>query len=257
MPTKRKSKRAKEVGAPVIELHAALMPMPPRRLNGCSNWHELKTAPISVANRARWVNAGHGLTIHNVEPGGKILAIHELNIGHSLMAQAPFLGLPEAIRQMKDVMFRARALPSEPYRVEREGRLKTNKINRKGESMIYGIGTDIVDVKRIEKLYKKYGRYPERILSPLEMHDWQGIGRPVKVLAKRFAAKEAFAQAVGGHRHTRTGHFSRQSASATTNRANPNFICSPRVCRNGSIKKASGMCIDDLTIEYGGGFCGG
>ena len=64
--------------------------------------------------------------------------------------------------------------------------------------MIYGIGTDIVDVKRIEKLYKKYGQtFAERILSPLEMHDWPGIGRPVKVLAKRFAAKEAFSKALG------------------------------------------------------------
>ena len=64
--------------------------------------------------------------------------------------------------------------------------------------MIYGIGTDIVDVKRIEKLYKKYGQtFAERILSPLEMHDWPGIGRPVKVLAKRFAAKEAFGKALG------------------------------------------------------------
>ncbi|WP_373762260.1 pyridoxine 5'-phosphate synthase, partial [Neisseria dentiae] len=57
------------------------------------------------------VNAGHGLTIHNVTPIAKILAIHELNIGHSLIAQAVFLGLPEAIRQMKEVMFRARSLP--------------------------------------------------------------------------------------------------------------------------------------------------
>ena len=57
------------------------------------------------------VNAGHGLTIHNVSPIAQILAIRELNIGHSLMAQAIFLGLPEAIRQMKEVMFRARAVP--------------------------------------------------------------------------------------------------------------------------------------------------
>ncbi|KLT73740.1 4'-phosphopantetheinyl transferase [Neisseria arctica] len=64
--------------------------------------------------------------------------------------------------------------------------------------MIYGIGTDIVDVKRIEKLYKKYGQtFAERILSQVEMHDWPGVAEPVKLLAKRFAAKEAFAKAVG------------------------------------------------------------
>ncbi|MCI4000781.1 pyridoxine 5'-phosphate synthase, partial [Klebsiella pneumoniae] len=57
------------------------------------------------------VNAGHGLTIHNVTPIAQILAIRELNIGHSLISQALFLGLPEAVRQMKEAMFRARLLP--------------------------------------------------------------------------------------------------------------------------------------------------
>ena len=57
------------------------------------------------------VNAGHGLTIHNVIPIAQILAIKELNIGHSLISQALFLGLPGAIRQMKEVMYRARSLP--------------------------------------------------------------------------------------------------------------------------------------------------
>ncbi|MBT8014505.1 pyridoxine 5'-phosphate synthase, partial [Neisseria gonorrhoeae] len=44
-------------------------------------------------------------------PVAQILAIRELNIGHSLIAQALFLGLPEAVRQMKEAMFRARLLP--------------------------------------------------------------------------------------------------------------------------------------------------
>ena len=57
------------------------------------------------------VNAGHGLTIHNVTPIAQILAIRELNIGHALIAQALFMGLPEAIRQMKQVIYRARSLP--------------------------------------------------------------------------------------------------------------------------------------------------
>ena len=54
------------------------------------------------------VNAGHGLTIHNVAPIAQIPEIAELNIGHSLIAQAVFLGLPQAIAQMKEVMYRAR-----------------------------------------------------------------------------------------------------------------------------------------------------
>ncbi|HRM22353.1 MAG TPA: holo-ACP synthase [Neisseria sp.] len=94
--------------------------------------------------------------------------------------------------------------------------------------MIYGIGTDIVDVKRIEKLYKKYGQtFAERILSPLEMHDWPGIGRPVKVLAKRFAAKEAFAKAVGtGIRAPVTFHA---ISVGHDEWGKPEFICAPEL----------------------------
>ena len=54
------------------------------------------------------VNAGHGLTIQNVAPIAQIPQIVELNIGHSIIAQAVFLGLPKAIEQMKETMFRAR-----------------------------------------------------------------------------------------------------------------------------------------------------
>ena len=94
--------------------------------------------------------------------------------------------------------------------------------------MIYGIGTDIVDVKRIEKLYKKYGQtFAERILSPLEMHDWPGIGRPVKVLAKRFAAKEAFAKAVGTG--IRAPVLLRYIGIGHDELGRPEFICEPEL----------------------------
>lgn len=64
--------------------------------------------------------------------------------------------------------------------------------------MIYGIGTDIVSLSRIERLHKKYGRaFAERLLSPVELVEYEQIGKPINYLAKRFAAKEAFAKAVG------------------------------------------------------------
>lgn len=56
------------------------------------------------------VNAGHGLNIHNVGNIAKILPIKELNIGHSIIAQAIFLGLPKAIAQMKDIIYKSRSL---------------------------------------------------------------------------------------------------------------------------------------------------
>jgi pyridoxine 5-phosphate synthase len=51
------------------------------------------------------VNAGHGLTLDNVAPIAAIPAMHELNIGHSIVADALFVGLEEAVRRMKARMF--------------------------------------------------------------------------------------------------------------------------------------------------------
>ena len=64
--------------------------------------------------------------------------------------------------------------------------------------MIYGIGTDILAISRIEKLYDKYGEaLPRRVLSESEWQDFSGSQNAVRFIAKRFAAKEAFSKAVG------------------------------------------------------------
>ena len=63
--------------------------------------------------------------------------------------------------------------------------------------MIYGIGTDMVDIKRIERLYQQYrDAFALKILSRIEYLEWQSHPQPVAFLAKRFAAKEAFSKAV-------------------------------------------------------------
>lgn len=54
------------------------------------------------------VNAGHGLNLDNVTPIAAIPQIHELNIGHSLIADAVFVGLAQAVQQMKAVIKSAR-----------------------------------------------------------------------------------------------------------------------------------------------------
>jgi holo-[acyl-carrier protein] synthase len=64
--------------------------------------------------------------------------------------------------------------------------------------MIHGIGTDIVEFSRIEALWARYGeRFAARILSEQELAELDGHAAPARLLAKRFAAKEAFAKAVG------------------------------------------------------------
>ncbi len=62
--------------------------------------------------------------------------------------------------------------------------------------MIYGIGIDLVEINRIERIYKKWGdRFTNKILTPREKDSITGtISR---YLASRFAAKEAFVKALG------------------------------------------------------------
>ena len=63
---------------------------------------------------------------------------------------------------------------------------------------ILGIGTDIVALDRIEKLFEKHPeRFPERILTTYELEEMQKLNNPVHFLAKRFAVKEAASKALG------------------------------------------------------------
>ncbi|MCW5649651.1 MAG: holo-ACP synthase [Ramlibacter sp.] len=69
--------------------------------------------------------------------------------------------------------------------------------------MIYGIGTDICDVRRIRASLERHGeRFARKILSDAEFATWQMRGqrwpeRGVRYLATRFSAKEAFSKAIG------------------------------------------------------------
>jgi holo-[acyl-carrier protein] synthase len=72
--------------------------------------------------------------------------------------------------------------------------------------MIYGIGTDIVQVARIERLLERWGdRFARRVLGPEELAEFMrrrsrgahGAGYAARYLAKRFAGKEAFSKAIG------------------------------------------------------------
>ncbi len=69
--------------------------------------------------------------------------------------------------------------------------------------MIFGIGTDICDVRRIRASLERHGdRFAEKILAPGELATWRARSarwpeRGVRYLATRFSAKEAFSKAVG------------------------------------------------------------
>ena len=64
--------------------------------------------------------------------------------------------------------------------------------------MIYGIGTDLIEIGRVEKVLKRFGdRFARRILCEPELRRFRAHKQPVAYLAKRFAAKEAFTKALG------------------------------------------------------------
>ncbi|SDM18256.1 holo-[acyl-carrier protein] synthase/beta-N-acetylhexosaminidase [Oryzisolibacter propanilivorax] len=69
--------------------------------------------------------------------------------------------------------------------------------------MIYGIGNDICDVRRIRDSLSRHGdRFAERVLSDAELATWRARSarwpeRGVRYLATRFSAKEAFSKAIG------------------------------------------------------------
>lgn len=69
--------------------------------------------------------------------------------------------------------------------------------------MIYGIGVDLVNVARLQRGLSRFGEhYADRLLAPEEHQDFFAAVDPARFLAKRFAAKEAFAKAAGtGLRH--------------------------------------------------------
>lgn len=74
--------------------------------------------------------------------------------------------------------------------------------------MIYGIGIDVVEPHRIERLLGLYGeRFARRVLTESEWGGFEKTARPVLYVANRFAAKEAFSKAMGtGFRYPVTLH---------------------------------------------------
>lgn len=64
--------------------------------------------------------------------------------------------------------------------------------------MIFGIGTDIVRIDRVESVYDRFGeRFVDRLLLPEERAEFGATRRRIRFLAMRFAAKEAIVKALG------------------------------------------------------------
>jgi pyridoxine 5-phosphate synthase len=105
-PVDEQIRLAKECGADAIELHTGQYALAGGRgptlgalIGGASTAAELGLA----------VHAGHGLNVANVGAVAAIPEIEELNIGHSIVSRAIFVGLTAAVREMRDAMDAARS----------------------------------------------------------------------------------------------------------------------------------------------------
>lgn len=99
---------AKECGAPVIELHTGHYADTTDDEQE-KEFERIKTMATYAHSIGLQVNAGHGLTLENTTAIAQLPEVVELNIGHSIIARAVFIGLEAATREMKNLMLEARA----------------------------------------------------------------------------------------------------------------------------------------------------
>ncbi|MBF7682382.1 pyridoxine 5'-phosphate synthase [Acinetobacter sp. B5B] len=93
-------------GAPTIELHTGAYAEASAELQQ-AELQRIISAVAYATQKGLIVNAGHGLNLNNVAPIAKIKDIHELNIGHSIIAESVFVGLETAVKQMKEAILHA------------------------------------------------------------------------------------------------------------------------------------------------------
>jgi pyridoxine 5-phosphate synthase len=93
---------AKELGVPAIELHTGRYAHSWRKSGAALE--ELRRAAHYATSIGLFVHAGHGLTYDNVAPVAGIPEIEELNIGHSVVSRAIFVGMQAAVLKMRQAM---------------------------------------------------------------------------------------------------------------------------------------------------------
>lgn len=99
---------AKVCNAPVIELHTGHYANAKNSQQQLNELNKIKTAATYAHSLGLQVNAGHGLTLENTMPIARLKEIVELNIGHSIICRAVFVGLEAAVVEMKNLILEAK-----------------------------------------------------------------------------------------------------------------------------------------------------
>jgi pyridoxine 5-phosphate synthase len=95
---------ARPVGADAVELHTGRYCLAKPGKERDKEFDALVSAGIAIREWGLGLHAGHGLNYHNVQPIARIAGMHELNIGHAIIARAVFVGLERAVREMKELI---------------------------------------------------------------------------------------------------------------------------------------------------------
>jgi pyridoxine 5-phosphate synthase len=103
-PIRKEIKASKEAGAQSIELHTGVYANAASATRRHRELARLKEAAQYAHSLGLRVNAGHGLNYHNVQPICRLPYLEELNIGHSIVARAVFVGLTQAVGEMAALM---------------------------------------------------------------------------------------------------------------------------------------------------------
>ena len=105
-PTRVAVEQSKKLGVPAIELHTGSYSHHP---DTATALEALRDSARRASDLGLAVHAGHGLNLRNVAAVAAIPEIEELNIGHSIISRAVFVGLDRAVREMAEAMRAARS----------------------------------------------------------------------------------------------------------------------------------------------------
>jgi hypothetical protein len=149
----RQIEMAAKLRAPVIEIHTGAWcdaVVDGHAAKAESEWRRIVAGAALARSAGLEVHAGHGLDYATAEQIAALPEIAELNIGYYMIGEALFVGLGETVRAMRAAMDRGRQNLAEP-------------------DMIIGIGSDLIDIRRVAKVIERHGeRFLDRIFTDAE-----------------------------------------------------------------------------------------
>jgi len=107
-PDEKTIKLAKKTGAQIVEIHTGIYAEAETEEKREEELNKIEISARLAKDLGFEVHAGHGLNYENIGPVAAIPQIEEFSIGHSIVSRAIFVGMKEAVKEMKELILRAR-----------------------------------------------------------------------------------------------------------------------------------------------------